>query len=154
LDITANQYGQFDIVLALGLLYHVADPYRALVNCAALSRDRLLIESYCIDASLPPALTAEPVMRFISDPQRFPQEGRPNMDRSNFWGFTAVCLHRLVEDVGFAVRRTIVRKHRVLIEAGRVLFDDSATRRHIAYDVMSPIRVSRNPGDPSGWHLF
>jgi tRNA (mo5U34)-methyltransferase len=154
LDITASQYGQFDIVLALGLLYHVADPYRALVNCAAVSRDRLLIESYCIDSFLRPALAAEPVMRFISDPDRFPHRGQPNTDRSNFWGFTAVCLERLVEDVGFAVRRTIVRGDRVLIEAGRVLFDDSATRRHIAYDVMLPIRVSGNPADPLAWQLL
>jgi len=75
LDMSPEQYGQFDIVLALGLLYHVSDPYLALANCAALSRDRLLIESYCIDTLLPAPLAAEPVMRFIPDVDRFPGAG-------------------------------------------------------------------------------
>jgi tRNA (mo5U34)-methyltransferase len=154
LDITADQYGQFDIVLALGLLYHVADPYRALVNCAALSRDRLLIESYCIDALFPPALAAEPVMRFISDPQRFPQQGQPNTYRSNFWGFTSVCLERLVEEVGFAVQRKIVRSDRVLIEAGRVLLDAAAPRRQLAYGIRLQTPVGGNPADADAWNLF
>jgi len=76
LNITPERFGQFDIVLALGLLYHICDPYHALANCAALSRDRLLIESYCIDALLPKQLASEPIMRFISDPDRFPALSR------------------------------------------------------------------------------
>src|SRR6185369_13216385 len=49
-------YGQFDVVLALGLLYHTSDPYLALSNCAALARTRLLVESYCIDNVVSPEL--------------------------------------------------------------------------------------------------
>src|SRR5438445_658572 len=113
----------FEIVLGLGVLCHVADPYRALANCAALARDRLLVESYCLDATLPRPLVAEPVMRFLPDPERFPGQGQPNADRSNFWGFTAVCLQRMVEDVGFAVQRRTVRHDRVLIDAKRMAFE-------------------------------
>ena len=113
LDITPEKYGKFDVVLALGLLYHVCDPYRALANCAALSRERLLLESYCIDALLPKQVAAEPMMRFISDHDRFPNRGQPNTDRSNFWGFTSVCLERMVEDVNVSVKRKNVRHDRV-----------------------------------------
>jgi tRNA (mo5U34)-methyltransferase len=67
-----------------GLLYHTPDPYRALANCAAMTADRLILESYCIDAVLLPAAAAEPVMRFIADARRFPGHGQPNADRSNF----------------------------------------------------------------------
>jgi tRNA (mo5U34)-methyltransferase len=154
LDITEKKFGQFDIVLALGLLYHVADPYRSLANCAALSRDRLFIESYCIDSLLAPGLADQPVMRFISDPERFPDRGQPNTDRSNFWGFTAVCLQRLLEDVGFAVHRTIFRRERVLIEAHRAVSDDAATRLRLAYSVMSPETMLGDPNDPNGWRIF
>ncbi len=154
LDIAAGQYGQFDIVLALGLLYHVADPYRALANCAALSRKRLLIESYCIDALLPARLASEPVMRFISDPLRFPGRGQPNADPSNFWGFTAVCLQRMVEDVGFAVSGANVRKDRVLIDAARVVPDGAASRLPLAYGVVPAEPVGANPDDPAAWRLF
>lgn len=154
LDITCKQYGQFDIVLALGLLYHVADPYRALSNCAALSRDHLLIESYCIDELLPKSLASEPVMRFIADPKRFPGQGQPNTDRSNFWGFTSICLQRMVEDIGFAVQRKSVRNDRVLIDARRIVFDDAETRLSIAYELLAPRITGENPDDPKAWKIF
>jgi tRNA (mo5U34)-methyltransferase len=123
-----SQYGQFDIVLSLGLLYHVSDPYLALANCATLSRDRLLIESYCINTLLPPHVASEPLMRFIPDPKRFPGQGQPNTDRSNFWGFTAHCLQRMIDDVGFAVREKNIHSDRVIIDAQRVMSDDAETR--------------------------
>jgi tRNA (mo5U34)-methyltransferase len=154
LDMTPGQYGKFDIVLALGLLYHVSDPYLALANCAALSRERLLIESYCIDTLLPTPLASEPVMRFLPDPARFPGQGQPNTDRSNFWGFTAVCLQRMVEDVGFEVQRKNVCHDRALIDARRVVSDDAKTRLSIAYDVLAPVIIGGNPDDPAAWKIF
>jgi len=154
LEIAKEKYGRFDIVLALGLLYHVSDPYLALANCAALSRGRLLIESYCIDKLLPKKLASEPVMRFISDPKRFPVQGQPNDDRSNFWGFTSICLQRMVEDIGFAVRRMNVRKGRVFIDARRVVFDDAETRLNIAYGSLAPALLGGSPDDPKAWKIF
>jgi len=155
LDIHLGQHGPFDIVLAMGLLYHTPDPYRALANCAALSRERLVIESYCIDRLLPPPLASEPVMRFISDPLRFPGEGQPNTDRSNYWGFTAMCLQRMVEEVGFVVRRRRnVRRDRVLMDAWRVVFDHAATRLSIGYGVRPRVIVGGNLDDPKAWTIF
>jgi len=153
LDITPDRYGQFDIVLGLGLLYHVSDPYLALANCAALSRQRLLIESYCIDQLLPATASSEPVMRFILDAQRFPGQGQPNTDRSNFWGFTAVCLQRMVEDVGFTVERKISRGHRVFLDTQRLVFDERATRLNYAYGVVAPVMCG-NPDDATSWVIF
>jgi len=163
LDMTADQFGQFDIVLALGLFYHVSDPYMALANCAALSRSRLLIESYCIDRQLPRRLTSEPVMRFLPDPERFPMQGQPNADRSNFWGFTSKCLQYIVEDIGFVVQRSNVREDRVFIDAERVVlkkdatrfvFDNTETRLGIAYGSIEPVPVDGNPDDPKAWTIF
>jgi tRNA (mo5U34)-methyltransferase len=154
LDVGPDRYGQFDVVLALGLLYHVADPYRALANAAALSRARLLIESYCIDALLPPALAAEPLMRFVPDPGRFPGAGQPNLDPSNFWGFTARCLTRMVEDVGFEVRRQRVRDDRVLVDAVRAAPDRAPTRLGLAYGVQPALRRAGDPDDPRAWRIF
>jgi tRNA (mo5U34)-methyltransferase len=153
LDLQPSEHGPFDIVLAMGLLYHTPDPYRALANCAALARERLLIESFCIDALLPPDLAAEPVMRFIPDPRRFPGQGQPNMDASNFWGFTATCLERMAEDVGFSVRTRNVRADRVLIDARRVASARVVTRAHTAYGLRPRVPVG-NPDDPDGWTLF
>lgn len=154
LDVQPGEYGPFDIVLAMGLLYHTPDPYRALVNCAALSRERLVIESYCIDALLPPHLASEPVMRFIPDPQRFPAQGQPNADRSNFWGFTAACLQRMVEEVGFVVRRRHVGNDRVLLDAWRAVSDPKALRASGAYGVRPRVGMDGNPDDPNAWKMF
>ena len=153
LDMTPEKYGQYDVVLALGLLYHTSDPYLALTNCAALARTRLLIESYCLDATLPVSLRHEPLMRFISDPERFPEHGHLNHDRSNFWGFTSVCLRRMTEDVGFAVRRQRVHGDRVLIDADRVV-DPDATRRYLAHGLVPAVPRGPDADSPDAWTIF
>jgi tRNA (mo5U34)-methyltransferase len=154
LDLTAAAYGQHDVVLALGLLYHISDPYLALANCAALSRDRLLIESYCIDGIVPEDRRAEPVMRFIPDPVRFPAHGHVNDDRSNFWGFTSVCLQRMVEDVGFSVARARVDDDRVLIDARRAVAGEAETRVPLAYGLAPALPAKPNRDDPAAWTIF
>lgn len=154
LDISQEQFGQFDIVLALGLLYHVADPYRALANCASLSSDRLLIESYCIDPILSVAEASRTIMKFIPDCARFPEHGDVNQDRSNFWGFTSACLQRVVEDVGFAVKGMNVRGDRVFIDAARNILSSAETRQSIAYGVMKRLPRGDNADDPASWTLF
>ena len=146
-----NEHGPFDIVLALGLLYHTPDPYRALANCAALSRERLVVEAYCIDELLPGGLASDPVMRFIPDATRFPGQGQPSADRSNFWGFSATCLQRMVEDVGFAVRRTNVRSERVLMDAWRLVSDPAVMRLNLGYGVRPRIPVGGNLDEPNAW---
>ena len=154
LEISAEKYGQFDIVLALGLFYHVSDPYMALANCAALSRKRLLIESYCIDRQLPDRLASEPVMRFLPDPVRFPKQGQPNADQSNFWGFTSTCFRSMLEDIGFAVERSDAREDRVFIDATRVVFENAGTRLGLAYGSLPPVPVNGSRDDPDAWTIF
>ena len=154
LDITPEEYGEYDVVLALGLLYHTSDPFRALANCAALSRKRLLIESYCIDASLPAGIRDEPLMRFMPDPERFPSSEDVHHDRSNFWGFTSACLRRMVEDVGFSVQRVDVRADRVFIDAERVVSDPAATRLWLAYDLFPAVPAGPNRDEPAAWTIF
>lgn len=154
LEMTADKYGQYDIVLALGLLYHTSDPHLALSNCAALSRKRLLIESYCIDPSLSAELRNESMMRFIPDPDRFPVQGHVNQDRSNFWGFTSVCLRRMVEDVGFSVQREDVRGDRVFMDAERAVTDRKATRLCLAHDRCQAVPAGPNRDDPEAWTIF
>lgn len=154
LELSAEKYGQFDIALCLGLLYHTSDPYMALARCAGLSKKRLLIESYCIDQVIPKALVKEPVMRFIPDPSRFPQFGNVNNDSSNFWGFTSVCLQRMTEDLGFQVKRTDSRGNRVFIDAERVVFDPQGTRLNLAYGLLDQKPAGPDLNDPDRWTIF
>ena len=154
LDLSAEKYGQYDVVLALGLLYHISDPYRALVNCAGMARQRLLVESYCIDAFVSEELRKEPVMRFIADPTRFPTLEHVDYDRSNFWGFTSLCLRRMVEDIGFSVQRANVRHDRVLVDAVRSVADEQETRIPMAYGTIPALRAGADPDSPEAWTIF
>ena len=154
-QLVPGEFGQFDIVLALGLLYHVSDPYLALANCAALCRKRLLVESYCIDSLLSKELRGEPIMKFLSDPKRFPARSHVDNDRSNFWGFTSVCLHQMLEDIGFAVTRVQrMRKNRILIDSERLATEPVPNRLQIAYGIVPATPVSANPERPESWKIF
>lgn len=44
-DVTADQYGQFDIVLMLGLIYHLENPVGAIRTAYELTKDVCLIET-------------------------------------------------------------------------------------------------------------
>ena len=45
MNVTRRSFGQFDVVLALGLLYHLEDPYTFLANLAGLCRGFALIDT-------------------------------------------------------------------------------------------------------------
>lgn len=106
-DITTERFGHFDIVLCLGVLYHLPDPLEALHRIRAVSRGRLCLESYVIDDALPladgatqplaalsPLLADVPLMRF------FP--GRSlNDDATNYWGPNLACLEALLTEALF-----------------------------------------------------
>ncbi len=153
LDISRKRFGQFDVVLALGLLYHVADPYRGLANCADLATKQLLVESYCIDNSLGAVLAEEPVMRFISDPVRFPGPGNVANDRSNFWGFTSTCLRRMAEDVGFEVARVDVTGDRVFLDTRRSA-GEGQLRLSLAYDCVAAVPACEERSLAESWVVF
>jgi tRNA (mo5U34)-methyltransferase len=153
-DLDASRHGKFDIVLALGLLYHVADPYRVLANCAGMAVRSLYLESYCIDAMVEPGLREQPLMRFISDPLRFPDLGDVGGDRSNFWGFTALCLRRMTEDVGFEVERLAVHNDRVFLHATRERPGGVAPRQWLAYGLQPVTPAGADRNDPASWFVF
>lgn len=154
LELDARQHGTFDVVLLLGVLYHVADPYRALANCAGMARRRLIVESYCIDSLLTPEARQEPFARFMSDPKRFPVEAGTNVDRTNFWGFTAECLRRMIDDVGFVARRIRAHGDRVLLDAERMAPDAAGTREVFAYGRLPAVPAGADRDAPDAWTIF
>jgi SAM-dependent methyltransferase len=45
-DVTRDWLGEFDIVFASGILYHLDDPYSFLMNISSLTRDFLLLDTH------------------------------------------------------------------------------------------------------------
>ena len=108
-DIGPDEFGTFDIVLFLGLIYHLPDPLEALHRVRSVSRGRLCLESHVIDnalmladgstvpmGSLAPGLDKLPLMQFF-------KRGVLRGDPSNYWGPTLVALEAMVTEALFKV---------------------------------------------------
>lgn len=95
--LTPERYGQFDIILFLGVLYHLPDPLRALEIVFHMMRPQawLFLETVVIDQELPFDLAHRPLMQF------YPQASK-NRDYTNFWGMTEACVVALVEECGLS----------------------------------------------------
>ena len=61
-DTTKNRdLGSFDLVLCLGLLYHLENPFRAVRNLFALTKKHLIVESRVVPSKLPISILHEEV---------------------------------------------------------------------------------------------
>lgn len=86
------ELGSFDIVLFLGVLYHVKHPLLALEHVCALTRDLACVESYVIDHG---DLDAKPSMEFY--------EGEELCGQFDNWvGLNCSCLMAMARTAGFA----------------------------------------------------
>jgi SAM-dependent methyltransferase len=91
-DIDPKDLGQFDIVLFLGVLYHLPDMMRALFVLRSVSRGTIYIETHCENEFCP----AMPAARYYVDRTL-------NNDWTNFWAPNRLCLLGMLYDAGFDV---------------------------------------------------
>jgi tRNA (mo5U34)-methyltransferase len=107
-DLDPGRLGTFDVVLFLGVLYHLRHPLLALDRLRPLCRELLVVESLVCDArvftgfetgqplaELAPRLTGVPLAQFL--PVR-----RFHGDPTNKWVPNVACLLALLEDAMFA----------------------------------------------------
>jgi tRNA (mo5U34)-methyltransferase len=108
-DLSPEEFGSFDLVLFLGVLYHLRDPMLALDRIADVSTGRVIVETQAIDdallvgpgqfkrlADISPELESIPIMQF------YPGDSLNN-DPSNAWAPNQACLRAMLEESGFAV---------------------------------------------------
>jgi tRNA (mo5U34)-methyltransferase len=96
-ELTPDRVGQFDVVLFLGVLYHLLDPIRALHNVFALTKDVAVVETHLDLRGL-----GRPAMAFYPGAEL-------NNDPTNWWGPNRECVEALLKLVGF--RRIVYRDH-------------------------------------------
>jgi len=122
-DLGPDEFGTFDIVLFLGLIYHLPDPLEALHRVRSVTRGRLCVESHIIDnallladgsvvsmASLSPGLDKLPLVQFY-------QGAALNNDASNYWGPTLVALEAMVTEALFDVTSSTQFQNRGVVNA-------------------------------------
>ncbi len=91
-EIGNDNLGAFDIVLFMGVLYHLRHPLLALENVCELTRDFALIESHIIDKMRE---GGEPAMEFYE----FDELGG---QYDNWWAPNLECMVQMVRSAGFA----------------------------------------------------
>lgn len=125
-NLSAADLGTFDVVLFLGLLYHLPDPLRALRIIRGLCRSRMYLETLVIDeavllpdgseaplAGMDARLAAIPLMRF------FPGAACNN-DHTNFWGPNVRCVEAMLEETEFHVERMVRVPRRAVFQCAAV----------------------------------
>ena len=138
-DLTPERHGTFDLVLFLGLLYHLRDPLLALdriwdvCNPAAV----LMLETQLLDnallvgegdfralADIDPALTDVCLMQF------YPEDSL-NGDHSNYWAPNAACTHGMLRAAGFEVTSQAVGGQRGIFHARQTVDDTAVYHRRL-----------------------
>lgn len=88
-ELTVEQHGRFDIVLFLGVLYHLRHPLKALERVARLAADTLIVET-----RMTMRYVGKPVMQF------HPGQTLEN-DPTNWWTPNRRCVEEMLRDIGF-----------------------------------------------------
>ncbi len=120
-SLTPEKIGTFDIVLFLGLLYHLPDPIQAIDLVRTLCTGRLCLETHAIDnglimpdgtmkplAELSPQLADIPLMQF------YPGKTLAD-DATNYWGPNLACLKGMVEECRFKVLSHHIVEDRAIV---------------------------------------
>lgn len=89
LDLSPERVGRFDLVLFLGVLYHMPNPLLGLERVASVTAGRLIVETHIDLLDVP-----EPAMRFYPGSEL-------NHDPSNWWGPNPACVADMLRTVGF-----------------------------------------------------
>lgn len=87
--------GEFDLVLFLGVLYHLRDPVGGLERVASVTKGKLVLETH-VDL----ALTRRPAAAF------YPGRELSN-DITNWWGPNQAAVEGMLHAVGFATVETV-----------------------------------------------
>ncbi|MBI3437403.1 MAG: methyltransferase domain-containing protein [Proteobacteria bacterium] len=104
-NLSVLKLAPFDIVLFLGVLYHLLDPVRALWDIRQLVKGDLWLESYIQDFS--PGVPAA----------RYFERDTLGGDITNFWAPNSECIESMLRDAGFSVVATLILGDRALYHA-------------------------------------
>jgi tRNA (mo5U34)-methyltransferase len=93
-DIPSRGLGEFDIVLFMGVLYHVPDMIRAIHAVRSVCKGTMFLETYC----------ENDFCKDISAARYYPSDTLLG-DYTSFWAPNRLCVLDMLSDVGFDVER-------------------------------------------------
>ena len=105
-ELETKQLGEFDIVLFLGVLYHLPDMIRALHMIRGICRGTLYVETHCENDFSKKVAAA-----------RYYKGDTLAKDRTNFWAPNRLCVLDMLHDTGFDVARDEAWGSRLVVKA-------------------------------------
>jgi tRNA (mo5U34)-methyltransferase len=107
MDLSPERAGTFDVVLFLGVLYHLPHPLLALERVASVTRELLIVETVVDMIGV-----RRPAMAFYP--------GRElNGDPTNWWAPNVPAMHGMLRTVGFRQVRTVTPERSALYRGTR-----------------------------------
>jgi tRNA (mo5U34)-methyltransferase len=91
-EIDPKAFGIFDIVIFLGVLYHLPDMVRALWVIRSVCAAQMFLETHCANDFSPDLAAA-----------RFYRESTLENDRTNFWSPNALCIRDMLCETAFTI---------------------------------------------------
>lgn len=110
MDLSRERVGTFDLVLFLGVLYHLRHPFLALERVAEVTRDRLILE------------TVVDMVGFERPAMAFYPRRELNNDPTNWWGPNIPAVRGMLESLGFERVDAVVGAPGPLYRAARAAY--------------------------------
>jgi tRNA (mo5U34)-methyltransferase len=110
MDLTPERVGTFDVVLFLGVLYHLRHPFLALEHVASVTRNRLILE------------TVVDLVGFRRPAMAFYPGRELNNDPTNWWGPNIPAVYGMLESLGFRQVSTVSRSPNAAYRAARAVY--------------------------------
>lgn len=161
-DLTADDFGLFDIVLFFGVYYHLKNPLLALERIASVTREFALIESQIMSSPQTPAMNTRTglwsrLARRLLRPPRVPEnavsyfcEGDEfNGDPTNWWVPNIPCLIQTVRAAGFP-RAEMVSAYETSRCIVRAMKGPRTAASPLAEDIFVAIDLPRSHGEIAG----
>ena len=120
----------FDIVLCLGVLYHLPDLCRAIWSIRPLVADSLIVETLIsLDHN------DEPIAEYLP-------AASVNGDSTNFWAPNLRCCEAILADAGYLVMKTFVHDNRAVLHCRRDPAPGAGNKMELAYSGHSAQRAA------------
>jgi tRNA (mo5U34)-methyltransferase len=110
MDLTPERVGTFDVVLFLGVLYHLRHPFLALERVSSVTRDRLILE------------TVVDLVGFRRPAMAFYPGQELNNDPTNWWGPNIPAVHGMLDSLGFRHVTTVTRSPHAAYRGARAVY--------------------------------
>ena len=111
-SLDVREIGSFDLVLFLGVLYHLRHPLLAIEHLAGLCADQLVLET---ELASPRGVMGALKRRLVgadnaASSMLFHEGDEVNRDPTNWWSPTARCVEAMLRSSGFCDVKTVARR--------------------------------------------